>query len=698
MKLDDSERNHFMNLNIESITISDSLEQLATSCNLEMVPDSPDGTPSLPAEFSLPGDSQGFSASNLRPTGETIDVKLAYGNTPLFTVFSGVIRHIDDVNDANRLIYEATLDSLPQGLPLYNKISAIYNQVSPLTGYDDTTAYAILEDICNQAGLVLGRIDMPDYNVWGNFEVIRQNPVEVAKQLVEPFNKFPFFKYVVRCDNNGLQIIGVDYTQGAQVSNAHQMNQVISQKTEFSIYNTENRIGGSDVLITGGDIYGNNGAFTCTGYCAKVYNNSTKQSTIGAFSASPDGLQGPQNTSNAVSLDLLDNWTETDTTIIYLIDMTINSPDDPRIVSGGIQFSGLLDDNIASLQSGAVDSIKVRETYVMKSVVSTFDSINGMTNQTVTKYTYDLFVFNNGVFSDGSSSNQCVQGVPGYDVSQIKVTQEDTTDTAYTASGPFPISYARTSYKYTQAGVLTLKSTYTYYNSRGQWILQGITSDNGSLQEATTAQIQFFDNMRVINQPDALHGAKTEIGKYQLRNGVPVPPVQLQRNPCPLSEEGNRLKEFKINNAFTMSGAYMDYAGLYLLWQLAQREVVLEKSNAYWQYIELQVPIDTSPVVGESIICNGAGGIVESVSTNIDSESAVTNVSIRRIVFSNSGVVNPVASLAGTYPVNPFGPTALVQTADGITSIAFPTGSVGSVNYANVQTYLGTSPLAYQNL
>ena len=102
--------------------------------------------------------------------------------------------------------------------------------------------------------------------------------------------------------------------------------------------------------------------------------------------------------------------------------------------------------------------------------------------------------------------------------------------------------------------------------------------------------------------------------------------------------------------------------------------------------------------MGESIICNGAGGIVESVSTNIDSESAVTNVSIRRIVFSNSGVVNPVASLAGTYPVNPFGPTALVQTADGITSIAFPTGSVGSVNYANVQTYLGTSPLAYQNL
>ena len=678
------------NLKIKSLTISDKADQLATDCTIELV--SAIQVDSMPSEFSLPGDSQTLTASSLRPTGQRVDVNIAYGDTPPHTAFSGTIEHVDDLEDANQFTYNLTLSNLPQGYPQRNQTSFLVNQVTPLTGYDDSTAYSILQEACDRTGLYLGRVDFPNYNCWGNVEFIRKTPIEIAQELIKPFNAFDFLKYVVRCDSNGLQVIGYDYTNGAQVANAHEITSYISKKRSFSIYNPDHRIGPSDVLISGGDIYGNNGAYTATGYCYKIFSQSSQDIT--PLTNEPSGASSV-NPPNANATPNLTNWTESDTLIVFLIDMTINSPDDPRIVDG-ITFSDQLDENLAALESGACDSIKVRETYVIWEVVKTFDSVNGKTQEVLTTHTYDMFTFNNGVFKDGSTSNQCVQGVPGFDVSQIKETETNVLTTAFTGSGPYPISLARTWYSFTPAGSLQYKNTGTYYNSRGSWILQNMQEDPGSLQEATTALIQFYDSIRVIDPPDAIHGAKTEIGKYQLRNGVYVAPVQLQRAPCPLSEEGTRLKDFVTNNAFTMDGQFMDYAGLQMLWNLAQREQQLEKLNAYWEIVTLVTPIDTSAIVGESIILDGSGGIVDEVETNITADEALTTIKIRRIVYSNSGVVAPI-SFDGNYISDPYS-AVQNQLPTGVKSIAFPSASVGSVNYPYIQTIYGFGPLAAGDL
>jgi hypothetical protein len=678
------------NLAIKSISITDSAEQLATDCTLELV--SVEAVEAMPAEFSLPGDSQTLTASSLRPTGQRVNINLSYGNTPSYTAFSGVIEHVDDMEDADKFIYNMTLSNLPQGYPQRNMVSALYNQILPLVGYTDVTAYYILQDVCNRAGLYLGRVDFPDYNVWGNFEVVRKTPVEVAQELIAPFLKFDFLKYVVRCDNNGLQVIGYDYTQGAQTPNAHTISNYISKKKSFSIYNPEHRIGPSDVLITGGDIYGNNGAYTATGYCYKIFSQSSKD--ISVTSSPPTGA-APLNPPNASALPNVTNWTESDTLIVFLIDMTINSPNDPRI-EAGLTFSDLLDTNVAALEAGACDSIKVRESYAIWEVIKTFDSIIGKTQEVLTQHTYDMFTFNNGVFHDGSQPNQCVQGVPGYNVSQIKETQTVTTTTAFTSSGPYPVSMTKTWYKFAPDGALLYQNTGTYYNSRGTWILQSMQENQGSLQEATTALIQFFDNIRTIDEPDAVHGAKTEIGKYQLRNGTIIAPIQLQRLPCPLSPQGERDRDFVINNAFQMEGPFMDYNGLNLLWNLAQREQQLERLNAYWEIIDLVTTIDTSAVVGESIILDGSGGIVDNVDTTIDADQALTTIKIKRIVYSTAGETAP-ESLNGQYISDPYA-AVLNQTPSGVTSIAFPSASVGSVSYPYIQTIYGIGPLAAADL
>jgi hypothetical protein len=139
----------------------------------------------------------------------------------------------------------------------------------------------------------------------------------------------------------------------------------------------------------------------------------------------------------------------------------------------------------------------------------------------------------------------------------------------------------------------------------------------------------------------------------------------------------------------------MDYGGLGLLWALAQREKQLERMNAYWENITLVCPIDTSAVIGESIILDGSGGIVEDVRHVITADSALTTIQVKRIIYSSAGVVPPLPTLAGQYISDPYA-SVLVQTPTGVQSIGFPTGSVNQIKYQetfNLWNYIGTSPL-----
>ncbi len=690
------------NLKASVITISDSIGQLSTDCHLELV--SVAQNSGFPYEFSLPGDSATLVASDIRPTGDRVTVNISYGNTPSFPVFSGITEHLDDLNDPDQYLYNVDLSNLPQGNPQRNQISAIYNQVTPLNGYTDSTAYAIIQDVCAKAGLAIGRIDMPDYNVWGNFEVIRENPINVATKLCDPFNKFDFFKYIVRCDNNGLSIIGVDYTQGAQVSNVHSITKIKHHKRSFSVYKPEQKIGASDVLISGGDIYGNQGAYTLTGYCWKIFTDSSRDTQS---SGSTNGFS-----EIPIPSPILTNWVETETYMIFLVDLTINEPNDPRIVSG-FTFQDTYDANVNMLTHGVIDNLKIRNQYVMYKKVKSYtdtgagsgpnaafdratgaDNGGGLTSITITSYQYSNFIFNSGVpgnIGNNNQSFQCIAGISTYNIPKIAPVYSSTTKYTYPNGIKFPISLTKTWYKYEATGAINYQVQANYFSDlQGSWILQNVIQPDTNQQEITSALVEFYNNIRNIT-PTAFNsanpllsttqqGAKTDIGKYQIRNGLTVAPVQLQRQPCILNQQSERLKDFVINNAFQMDGPYMDYNGLTLLWALAQREIQLEQQNAYWDIMEIECPIDTGAYIGESIITEGTGGIVDSFTHTINADEGVSSIKIRRIIIPTTQNLQIPVSLAGTYP------------AGAYPAYAWP---VSAPQAFTVDKILGTSPVNF---
>jgi hypothetical protein len=728
------------NLAIEQIQIEDKSDQLTTTCHLELV--STGAVPAMPSEFSLPGDlSGGLTASNLRPTGQRVNVNLSYGNTPLYTAFTGIIEHVDDMEDADKLTYSMDLSNLPQGYPNRNQVSAIYNQVTPLTGYSiqeptdapvssgtvaqslavinsgyyDTTAYSVLSDICGKAGLALGRIDMPDYTLWGVYEVIHKTPVAVAKELCEPFNKFPFFKYLVRCDANGLQIIAFDYTQGAQTSNAHSITNFISKKRTFSIYNPEERIAGANVLCNGGNMYFRAGitpgigdsTITQLGYTSKVYTSSSNNEKVAELPSNASQtsikVQNGIETVNSGPLEpqvVESAYITTETGIVYLVTESRTPKNSSALPMPAVDSN--LDSCISELQNGTIDDLQINESYVMQVKESTFSSYPStgglatyLSQVSTTFNNYTIIQAATGLYANqGIPIAQSVTSLPGSTNTKIVINYTETKTVLFDYAGnSIPQSLTKKYYYYDIRGVASSTITYTYYYVRNQWVLDGIIPEQGDLQAATSTTIQMYNADRKMLETSTntvLNPGQTVTRKYQLKNGTPVPPLRLSNLALDTTipvEVQQQILAFSINNAFTMSGPNMDYAGLNLLWLLAQREIQLEQNNAYWDIITLVCPIDTSPVIGESIIVDGSGGLVDSYRTLITADSATTEITIKRIVYNPAGTLQVIPSLAGSYPVQPIPDSYTTGNPNPVPYTSYQNGGLCPINNPSLITF-----------
>lgn len=673
---------------IVGFKITDTLSLIARTCKLTLAPDSSETSPV--AEFGLPGDLPRTTGMSIRPNGGFVNILAAYGGIPQHTIFTGSIEYMDDLEDPDKLLFNMDMSDMPAGQRHRKKLTSIASQISNFNGFKVLTSHGVLSQVCALAGINFGRCDLPNFNIVGVYEIVRQTPIQVANDLIGAFNSFDYLKYIVRCDRNGLQIIKIDYTQGGEVTNLHTFTDISSKKRNYEMYMPDNRIGDSDVLLTGGDKYGpllNGFQQLGSGADGDAYihpNNPVvkRVSVFKVYTASSQRLTetGQSNMPEGGNSPIMDSWTETETTVDIDLDLTFatglqyaawqatweaetdpNTRDDFNTVLGVFAEGQLLNLTV-------VDS-RVRST-ASKRFGNQGASLGiGLIGQDVTTYYYGEETFTRRVWKAGKDTQTMLQ-------------RQETLSLSYPNGEEFPLSLVKVYYAYTQYGNLEKTISKTYRSSR-VWILETTQIEMADTSTASNAEYQWVAQeaqartdagnraLEVLNQelkkalapvmlgvditpPEKAGPTRTPIGKYQLLNGsafgiVPtdpslrVPMVRVDKSIFPLPDDaaatlwdqnGSSISTEEIARAaFQLGHPYLDYGGLALLWAICQRELVIEKSTSYWEVITVTGSLDTSPTVGESLLADGSSGIVESVEHSVDDDNAVTTVSMRRLIL-----------------------------------------------------------------
>jgi hypothetical protein len=604
-------------LKVSDIKVTDQITDRAKTCVATLKPE--DRVASPAAEFGFPGDSPNFSLTAIRPNGARLNVKTAYGGVPLHSIFSGSVEFMDDLEDANQYEYHLDLSSAPGNQAHRNRVSTIFNlSQSPDQRPTCTTAYYILAQVCSKAGLHLGRIDLPNHNVWGTYEVIRKNPMEVAEDLCSPFNQFEYLHYYVRVDEiNGLQIIKIDYSLGGEIANCYNMPTPEKFGRSYERYMPDNRLGITDIFLTGADKYSNSAG----GYITAQHTYRSDSRTKAASGTLTPALSGP--TPEDVFPDNKGGaWAETITLMEFRCLATNQDGTTIPGVSGGD-----IDDLLTGVLSGAIYDLQILESYPIESTSNNYED-DKLTQTVKTTYTYSDMQFPYEAYEGGGSSHITLS--------------EETLTTVYPSGQNYNTTLTKRQTLYSKTGQSIGEVTRTYDNDRGNWALElnGITIQHDTSAGLTNSLLQYYKYIRdqagnhVIDTPNAQTAVSSQqsttsinrsaiTGRYQLLNGAPLP------NLAPVDTLRERLRD---QFAFHISVPYMDYWGLQLIWEICLRQKVLERSNVYWNNITSTSPLDTTPAAGESLAIEGYSGIVSKVEHSIDANSAVTSIELKRLV------------------------------------------------------------------
>lgn len=661
-----------MPLSIVSIKLSDSIDQIAQTCHLDLV--SSDVETTAIAEFSFPGDSSHTTVSDLRPDGTRINVNLGYGSIAPYTAFSGIVDHLDDTTDPDAYSYGIDLADLPDGLPERTTFTKVYNMLSIdnyLNDFQRTTSHIILADACALVGITFGRCDLPDYNIWGTFEVIRKNVIQLAEELCGPFNTFPHTQYKTRCDRNGLQIIKIDYTLGGEVPIAHTVVGDLHVARTFSRYMPENRLGSLDVVLDGGEIYGTNVDVT--------------QNTF-QFTATKTYTNDSRNIAANGQTRQLEKWVETTTNMQFTVTARLPPgdlssigtplpPDNKPIGSGDNTQNGVvetdyvaaLDDLITQLQAGTLATLNIVDSYTISEIKTTYtvdasgvsadsgsnlppagtlqtsDGPGSIDSVTTVNNTYQKMQF-----IDTSFTNNLV--------TRKVLTYSETITIEYPAAYQLPVSMSRVYHSYNTLGVEIGTLTVEYIWDRDSWLLINITSDTPSQEGTTNAEMQLYVNNPIqasVPAASVTLGGNTnttaisavQIGQYKMLNCLPLPTgvPRIDAN-SPFLGGADVLKSvYGIDNqliianfaarvASHISCPHMDFSGMKLICPLVEKQRYLEQQNAYWETIKVVAALDAIPFVGESAIIASSSGIVQECESEIDEDSALTTISMQRLV------------------------------------------------------------------
>ena len=670
-----------MTLSIKKVHIEDALEQLAQTCRLELV--SAEAQATGVAEFSFPGDQPHNTASAFRPDGTRLSVSLGAG-ADAYPVFSGIIDYMDDMTEPDKYEYNMDLSDVPNGEPQKVTFTKIYNMISVDNFKNDfqvTSSHNVLQDACAVVGLDFGRCDLPDYAMWGTFEVVRKNVVQVAEELCAPFNTFPHTQYKVRCDRNGLQIIKIDYTLGGEVANAHIVEGYLSVHRTFERYMPDNRLGNQDVLLQGAEIYGatadqQNGQNKTYKFIAtKTYQSDSRNSFV--------------YVENQPNLTGFDEWVISTTNMIFdvtakkaagdpspfgdplpILNKPVGSTDNQQGVIE-TNYSSDLDTLVGMLKTGAIADLNISGSYTLSEIKQTFSNDTGTNGnvvvgagQTLERDSTTTSTYTIMSFADSSFVSNVVK--------RRVLTYSETVSRHYTQGVATPELMDRTYYNYNSLGVQTSTVVKHYIWDRDAWTLGNIDVQTASMEGSTNAEIQFYlnhptygdtigggpSNPQQLGVPPAptelspggisVSVTQTQIGQYKMLNckrlptGVPLidgPGINLgQPNSDIFSQVYDSNQQLKLENfaariATHIECAHMDFSGMALICPLVDQQRYIEQNNGFWEIVTIIAGLDTIPYVGESTVIAGSSGIVEKVEHEIDGDSALTTVALKRLVI-----------------------------------------------------------------
>jgi hypothetical protein len=641
------------------------------------------GAPGI--EFQFPGDTQQLSGTNIRPNGSIINVAAGYGNVPQHTIFSGSVEVMDDLENADQYTYNIVLSEIPASQNHRIKLTLLYDLLFNQTlGSASTSTHAVLADACAKVGIPFGRCDLPEVQCIGNYEVIRKNICEIAEELCQPFNQFDYMHYFVRVsERDGLSIIGIDYTQAGGVDNTYEVQNVENKTRTFQRYMPDSKIGTSDILLIGADMYS---ALFNTITNAPVPEVSYTPTPIISFrtvthtylSDSRNTHYG-ENADGSSSVDT-DAWVETETTMEFVI-REVYAPGQVSIITSG----ELMDHVNASQASGQV-SFDVVESYTTQVTVRSYDTALGsveLASEEFTYNTYDYIKFSEQVYKPGELATHVLV--------YTEVQHND-----YIDASLFPLTLTKTWYGYEpDTGAQSSRVTKSYHgDNRGNWILDDVSSEDSASPNVRNSAIKLAGSVSgdgnaptLIN--NTLAGPLTPkpaslIGKYQLLDGGaysenytryfnpstgqplaattilasqlsgliagPVPQnlqiLNLDSAPLraiPSVDSNAQLPGYDPTasdftqqqlekRCFQMSIPYMNYDGLLLIWAMCKKQQVLENLGVYWEIVKVAASIDTTPAAGESIVAAGSSGICESIEHGITEDSAMTTLGLRRLI------------------------------------------------------------------
>lgn len=595
-------------MNIKKAVITDDITQLARTCKLTVVPTNLTDRPT--AEFSFPQDYSTQTLTSIRPNGAVVSLNANYNGGVSHEIFKGNVEFMDDFTDADRYEFNADISQMPIGHPHRRKISYIFNNIE--ADFEALTNHKVLQKICDLAGIPLGRVDLPEVSVIGTLDIMNQSPVDVASMFCEPFNLFEFQHYFVRADQNGLQIILVDYGEGGVGSGpAYVISNAISVQKSYEAYMPDNRIGQADRFVSGASTtISVPEALQTRSLVHTFYSSSRSDSVIAKHSRWSETY-----TTMEITVEIDENTVLPEGTTLqgYL-----NAYDPTKKINGPAFGSPIVVD------PDALENLQIKEAIVQKTDTYNYDDVVGLITSQHTHNTYA-----EQAFSQGSLYEQAVF--------KRVLTYSESVEYSY-PGGAFGVSLERKWYHYSTSGDVESTTTDRYFGIRGKWILQDVIHDWNNNLDLTTASILFFgiDVGAAYRQSpkkayDTAQKTKTRISRYQLYNGSPFGQSDLKAS-LPYSNKGLTTDSLNTQRVFTVNTPYMNEAGLYLIDALILRQKRTEERNPYWENVTIITPSDFTPVVGAPVVVAGAGGVCMGVTHDITEDSAVTTIKLRRLV------------------------------------------------------------------
>lgn len=640
-----------MSLKVTTIAIRDALSQITKTADITLNPEERVAAPDV--EVVSANDDAKLTVTELRPNGSVISILAGHNNVPVHEVFRGQVEFIDDMTDPDLFQANIQLSALPPKHPQKTKISMVWNNTRiENTGEDSITAHQILQEACDAVGIPLGRVDLPNYQLVGTYEAFNRSVVDIANDLIGPFNTFDYLHYYVKADElNGLQIIAIDYSAADQAIGfnpdlVYEIPNVKSTKRTYEMYMPDNRIGDNDILLTGGDRLIPKDDDGADGDDPNDPGGERTLTVIFRTTVTQDFWSSSYSDQNNTP----EQYTRNLTRVAFDVEMVNFSTSGQTLadVVSALENSVSLDADLRIVASRTVYEASWQ-----------YEG-GGLTQFREVTYTYTEKTFK-GYEQTGNVIHSTVQ--------QIVLTYSAELTKVYVRS-EYPLTLVRNYYYYNQFGVQYGNEAreYAFFPGplSGGWYLRGVNWSFSSGLDTINARIRLYlDYIRLlragfdqqVNSPfDPTTGIgdpnpgnnldKQQIVQYQTLNGEPFLPENILSPKK--TDDGDQFiqtdlhanyteEQLRLRKAFQLSCPHMTFAGLDLIYDICLRQVELERLNAYWENTTVASLIDTTVAVGGVVKAEGSVGIVENLTHSINANEATSDLSLRRLIVPSDG-------------------------------------------------------------